>query len=81
MNPLHRRGTDAESPQFTYEERPSAEESPLWEQSARPPASNPEDGLKRLLMQNDNLIVTRCALAALMAVLKEARMHADRSRC
>ncbi|RDX56601.1 Scramblase-domain-containing protein [Lentinus brumalis] len=59
VNPLHRRSTDAESPKFAYEERPSVEESPLWEQSARLPASNPEEGLKRLLMQNDNLIVTR----------------------
>ncbi|RPD80232.1 Scramblase-domain-containing protein [Lentinus tigrinus ALCF2SS1-7] len=47
------------SSQFTYEERPSAEESPLWEQSVRPPASNPEDGLRRLLMQHDSLVVTR----------------------
>jgi hypothetical protein len=32
--------------------------SPLWEESQRPPASNPEDGLKRLL-QNNTLVVTR----------------------
>jgi hypothetical protein len=32
--------------------------SPLWEESQRPPTSNPEDGLKRLL-QNNVLVVTR----------------------
>ncbi|KAI9510892.1 Scramblase-domain-containing protein [Russula earlei] len=32
--------------------------SPLWEEGQRRPASNPEDGLKRLL-QNDTLVVTR----------------------
>ncbi|KAH9079439.1 Scramblase-domain-containing protein, partial [Lactarius deliciosus] len=32
--------------------------SPLWEESQRPPASNPEHGLTRLL-QNDSLVVTR----------------------
>ncbi|KAI0720934.1 Scramblase-domain-containing protein [Cerioporus squamosus] len=49
VHPLHRRDAQAESPQFKHEERPAL----------RPPASNPEDGLRRLLMQNDNLIVTR----------------------
>ncbi|KAI8998497.1 Scramblase-domain-containing protein [Trametes punicea] len=41
------------------EEQPSAAESPLWEGSVRAPASNPEEGLKRLLMDNDKLVVTR----------------------
>ena len=45
---------------FSYEYRSSAEQSPLWEQSGRPPASNPEEGLRRLLMDNDRLVVTRC---------------------
>ncbi|KAH9050742.1 Scramblase-domain-containing protein [Lactarius hengduanensis] len=31
---------------------------PLWEENQRPPASNPEHGLTRLL-QNDSLVVTR----------------------
>ncbi|KAI0709418.1 Scramblase-domain-containing protein [Earliella scabrosa] len=44
---------------FSYEYRSSAEQSPLWEQSGRPPASNPEEGLRRLLMDNDRLVVTR----------------------
>jgi hypothetical protein len=32
--------------------------SSLWEESQRPPSSDPEDGLKRLL-QNETLVVTR----------------------
>src|SRR5712671_988415 len=32
--------------------------SPLWEEGKRPPASDPESGLKRLL-QNNTLVVTR----------------------
>ena len=54
--------TEEPSSSTSYEERPSVEESVLWEQGVRPPASNPEDGLRRLLMENDRLIVTRCAL-------------------
>ncbi|KAH9901085.1 Scramblase-domain-containing protein [Cubamyces lactineus] len=41
------------------EEQPSASQSPLWEESIRTPASNPEEGMHRLLMENDRLIVTR----------------------
>ena len=33
--------------------------SVLWEASQRPPASNPEEGLKSLLLKNDLLVVTR----------------------
>ncbi|KAI0807425.1 Scramblase-domain-containing protein [Fomes fomentarius] len=51
------RNTDGS--QFSYEDHPSAGKSPLWEQTARLPASNPEEGLKRLLMENDRLVVTR----------------------
>src|SRR6266702_3676711 len=36
--------------------------SPLWEESQRPPASNPEHGLTRLL-QNDSLVVTRSVIS------------------
>ncbi len=43
------------------EGKPSAEESPLWQASQRPPASDPEEGLTRLLMDNNLLIVTRSA--------------------
>ena len=43
----------------TYEERPSSEESPLWGESQRGPFSDPEEGLKRLLLYNEELVVTR----------------------
>ena len=43
----------------SYEERPSSEESPLWGESQRGPFSDPEEGLKRLLLYNDELVVTR----------------------
>ncbi|KAJ3533584.1 hypothetical protein NM688_g7263 [Phlebia brevispora] len=46
-----------EEPQ--YSSRPEQETSPLWEASRRPPASDPKEGLRRLLMDNDLLIVTR----------------------
>ena len=79
VNPLNRREAEAEGPRYTYEERPSAEESPLWEQSVRPPASDPEEGLRRILMQNDSLVVTRCAYITLMTVLRKYEcMQADR---
>ncbi|KIP08158.1 hypothetical protein PHLGIDRAFT_104733 [Phlebiopsis gigantea 11061_1 CR5-6] len=42
-----------------HEESPSADESDLWQASMRAPASDPEEGLTRLLMDNDELIVTR----------------------
>lgn len=42
----------------SYESQPSAEQSPLWEQSVRTPSRNPEEGLQRLL-QNERLIITR----------------------
>ena len=48
--------TRSETPRSS---RPEQEESPLWEASRRPPSSDPEEGLKRLLMDNDLLIVTR----------------------
>ncbi|CDO72866.1 hypothetical protein BN946_scf185002.g51 [Trametes cinnabarina] len=44
---------------FPREEQPSAEQSPLWEGSVRPPASNPEEGLNALLMNYNKLVVTR----------------------
>lgn len=52
------RDTFAEQPRSS---QPEQEESPLWQTSQRPPASDPEDGLNRLLMNNDLLIVTRYA--------------------
>ncbi|KAI0957426.1 hypothetical protein AcW1_005822 [Taiwanofungus camphoratus] len=44
---------------FSHEERPPFEQSPLWEASQRIPLSDPEVGLKRLLLSNDQLVVTR----------------------
>ncbi|KAF5358084.1 hypothetical protein D9756_001684 [Leucocoprinus leucothites] len=38
---------------------PSAEESRIWHTSQRPPTSNTEEGLQKLLMQNDTLIIER----------------------
>ncbi|KAL0947421.1 hypothetical protein HGRIS_013533 [Hohenbuehelia grisea] len=42
-----------------HESTPSEEESQLWHTSSRPPASNPETGLRRLLMDNDTLVIER----------------------
>jgi hypothetical protein len=48
-----------EDDNFTRESQPSTEESPIWEASRREPAANPEESLKKLLMNNDFLVVTR----------------------
>ena len=50
----------SEESQMSYESQPSVADSSLWEQSALPIARDPEEGLKRLLMSNDRLVVTRC---------------------
>ena len=43
--------------------RPEQEQSPLWEAaSQRAPASDPREGLERLLMGNDLLVITRYVL-------------------
>ncbi|KAI0363470.1 Scramblase-domain-containing protein [Pilatotrama ljubarskyi] len=45
---------------FAREDPPSSAQSPLWEEGAlRRPASDPEVGLQRLLMQSDRLVITR----------------------
>ncbi|KAG6819536.1 hypothetical protein H0H93_010922 [Arthromyces matolae] len=44
---------------FPREESPSEGDSQLWHTSMRPPASYPEDGLRRLLVENQTLIVER----------------------
>ncbi|KAI0050899.1 Scramblase-domain-containing protein [Auriscalpium vulgare] len=44
---------------YQLEDKPSLEESPLWDESQRLPVSNPEEGLKNLLLPNDTLLVTR----------------------
>jgi hypothetical protein len=43
------------------EDQPSSETSPLWQESARPINSDPAEGLRRLLMTRESLIVTRLA--------------------
>ncbi|KAG1885436.1 hypothetical protein F4604DRAFT_1726129 [Suillus subluteus] len=44
---------------FTYEEQSSAHDSQLWDTSQRMPSSNPEEGLKHLLLNNNTLVITR----------------------
>ena len=44
---------------FRQEQQPSVEDSPLWESSQRPPSSNPQEGLQKLLLENNTLVVTR----------------------
>ena len=39
---------------------PSTKELPVWYASQRPSVSNAEEGLQRLLMQNETLIIERC---------------------
>lgn len=51
---------DSGSSRFTYEERPSAQDSQLWDASQRMPSGNPEEGLKHLLLNNNTLVITRC---------------------
>lgn len=45
--------------QFTNEKHFSADDSQLWNLSQRMPSSDPEEGLKRLLLNNDTLVITR----------------------
>jgi hypothetical protein len=51
--------------QFTYEKHFSADDSQLWESSQKIPSSDPEGGLKRLLLNNDTLVITRCVFLPL----------------
>ncbi|KAH7929793.1 Scramblase-domain-containing protein [Leucogyrophana mollusca] len=44
---------------FSHEQHSSVDESQLWGSSQRPPASSPEEGLQRLLLKNDMLVITR----------------------
>ncbi|RDB20951.1 hypothetical protein Hypma_011469 [Hypsizygus marmoreus] len=38
---------------------PSGDKSESWKTSQRPPASNPSEGLKKLLLENDRLVIER----------------------
>ncbi|KAG2091814.1 Scramblase-domain-containing protein [Suillus discolor] len=50
---------DSTSLRFTYESRSSADDSQLWDASQRTPSSNPGEGLKHLLLNNNTLVITR----------------------
>ncbi|KDQ60670.1 hypothetical protein JAAARDRAFT_31650 [Jaapia argillacea MUCL 33604] len=54
-----KRAAPRPEPVQEFEAKPSSEESPLWEETMRPPSSDPEEGLRRLLMNNDSLVITR----------------------
>ncbi|PCH38138.1 Scramblase-domain-containing protein [Wolfiporia cocos MD-104 SS10] len=50
---------NSDSSSHEKEQRAPFEQSPLWEASQRAPLSDPEEGLKRLLLGHDELVVTR----------------------
>lgn len=54
--PLTRQRPDNPQP---LEDTPSDDESRMWHTAQRPPTSNSQEGLQRLLMQNDTLIIER----------------------
>jgi hypothetical protein len=62
QTPDYRQHPPARARDVPHEERPSAEGSPLWQESFRPPAGNPEHGLNKLLMSYDSLVVTRSVI-------------------
>jgi hypothetical protein len=45
--------------ELPVEDKPTIEQSDIWEQSLRRPSRNPEEGLRSLLLPNDLLVVTR----------------------
>ncbi|KAI0687124.1 Scramblase-domain-containing protein [Cytidiella melzeri] len=59
QRPLNRKSQQERASFVNVEQQPSAEESPLWEASKRPPASDPQEGLRKLLLEHDMLVVTR----------------------
>jgi hypothetical protein len=65
------------------EQKPFIEESQLWETSRRPPVSSPEDGLKRLLLRNDTLVIERWVDSACVMYCGGSKQHEipDRSKC
>lgn len=46
----------------SVEEESSVDESQLWRTSTRPPASDSREGLERLLLHDDTLIIERSAM-------------------
>ncbi|KAF9648072.1 Scramblase-domain-containing protein [Thelephora ganbajun] len=61
-NDNYRNGTSGFRPtreEVPREDQPSSETSPLWQESARAANSDPAEGLRRLLMTHESLVVTR----------------------
>ncbi|OAX38902.1 Scramblase-domain-containing protein [Rhizopogon vinicolor AM-OR11-026] len=52
-------GEQTHGSQSTYEKHFSVDDSQLWNSSQRMPSGDPEQGLKRLLLDNDTLVITR----------------------
>lgn len=65
-NDNSRRDTSGPRPtrrEVPHEDQSSSETSPLWQESARSTNSNPAEGLRRLLMTRESLVVTRLAFS------------------
>lgn len=59
--PESRSGSNPQDQEAADETYTSEYDSQLWHTSQRPPASNPEEGLRRLLAENETLVIERCA--------------------
>ena len=67
-NDNYRGGTSRSGPareEVPHEDQPSSETSSLWQESARSISSDPTEGLRRLLMTHESLVVTRFAFPGL----------------
>lgn len=65
-----------------HETHTPEDDSQLWHTSQRPPASNPEEGLRRLLAENETLVIERCALCkAFRSNQRISDIGAGKSRC
>jgi len=65
-NDNYRKGTSgsrAAREEVPHEDQPSSETSPLWQESVRSINSDPAEGLRRLLMTHESLVVTRSAFS------------------
>lgn len=63
------------------EDVPSDEDSRMWHVSRRPPASNVGEGLERLLMQNETLIIERYTNSPSCILSIFINRVAGKSRC
>jgi hypothetical protein len=68
-----------DSTQVPYEEKPSIDESELWNVSRRLPSGDPEMGL-RALLGNESLVITRLA-ASIGIYLRIINRRVDNSKC